>query len=170
MAEVSGFDWGSAGVSGVREKGWVAMKEMVKPDIRWMINRDIDDVMQIEIACFEWQDRWCMPLIRKIGLQRNVIRVVITDEAQYGKIVGFMFYELHPKRLELLRFAVDPSVHRKGYGAAMMQRLINKLSQQNREVVGVDVPEHNVGTQIFLSRCGFKAVPAGDFIRMEYWI
>ncbi len=146
------------------------MKETVKPDIRWLIRRDMDDVLDIEKRCFAWPDGWSEEMFLKLLRQRNCIGTVTTEEAQFGNVVGFMIYELHQKRLELLRFAVHPDQQRKGYGAAMMQRLIDKLDQQRRDVVGVDVPEHNVGTQLFLSQCGFKAVPAGNFVRMEYWL
>ena len=142
----------------------------LKHSMRWLIRPDIDDMLEIEHACFQWQDRWTEEMFLALLRQRNHIGVIITNGGEQDRVVGFMVYRLERDRYELLRFAVHKDHQRMGYGRLMMGRMAGRLSDQLRTHVGVDVPEHNVGTQLFLSRCGFKATPAGDFVRMEYWI
>ena len=40
----------------------------------------------------------------------------------------------------------------------MVQRLIDKLSPQRRREVVAEVRETNLGAQLFLSECGFRAI------------
>jgi ribosomal-protein-alanine N-acetyltransferase len=142
----------------------------LKHSMRWLIRRDMDEVIEIEHACFQWQDRWTEEMFLALLRQRNHIGVIITNGGEWDPVVGFMVYALHRDRYELHRFAVHKDHQRMGYGRLMVERMAGRLGDQRRTHVGVDVPERNVGTQLFLSRCGFRAVPAGDFVRMEYWI
>ena len=77
--------------------------------IRWMIRRDMPDVMGIELASFEFS--WTEDDFLRCLRQRNCIGMV----AERGDtIVGFMIYELHRTRLHVLNFAVNPTVRRTG--------------------------------------------------------
>jgi ribosomal-protein-alanine N-acetyltransferase len=69
-----------------------------------------------------------------------------------------MIYELHKWSLRLLNFAVAPEVRQTGVGRAMVQRLIDKLSQQKRRFIEAEVRETNLKAQLFFSAAGFRAV------------
>jgi ribosomal-protein-alanine N-acetyltransferase len=124
-----------------------------KAQIRWLIRRDMDDVLRIERESFvgPWTEDDLLSVLRN----RAVIGTVIETG---NEIKGFMVYELHKERLELLNMAVDPAERRKGYGRQMIQRLIDKLSQQRRRSVEVVVRESNVNAQLFFSSLGFRSV------------
>src|SRR5690348_3144654 len=65
-------------------------KEQVRVHIRWMIRRDMPEVLQTEQHSFEfpWTEEDFLRCLR----QRNCIGMV----AEQGeKVVGFMIYELH---------------------------------------------------------------------------
>src|SRR5262245_54857976 len=82
--------------------------------IRWMIRRDMPDVMVTERASFEYA--WTEDDFLRCLRQRNCIGMV----AERGdSVIGFMIYELHRTRLHLLNFAVHPAVRRTGIGAMM---------------------------------------------------
>ena len=68
-----------------------------------------------------------------------------------------MVYELHPSMLRILNFAVSPNCRRSGVGQQMVQRLIDKLSQQRRYKIKVEVKETNLDAQLFFAAQGFKA-------------
>ena len=68
--------------------------------IRWMIRRDMPEVLAIEHAGFEYP--WCEEEFLRVLRQRNCIGMV----AEHGeRIVGFMIYELHRNKIHVLDFA-----------------------------------------------------------------
>jgi ribosomal-protein-alanine N-acetyltransferase len=73
------------------------------------------------------------------------------------RIVGFMIYELFKRKLHLLNFAVDPAFRRKKVGTQLMKRLIEKLSEQSRDTIALEVRERNLPAQMFFQCMGFWA-------------
>ena len=122
-------------------------------DIRWMLNRDHDTVLEIEGRSFE--SPWTKQELLASLKQRNVIGCVYQRLSR--EIEGYMVYSLHKERLEILNLAVAPESRRNGIGRTMIQRLIDKLAQQNRQLVGCWVSERNVTGQLFLAGCGLRA-------------
>ena len=121
--------------------------------IRWMIRRDMPEVLQIEQASFEfaWTDKDFLHCLR----QRNRIGMV----AEQGeRVVGFMIYELHKTKLHILNFAVHPNCRRLGVGAQMVAKLIRKLSSHRRINIALEVRETNLMAQLFFRSQGFRAV------------
>ncbi|MEZ6130018.1 MAG: ribosomal protein S18-alanine N-acetyltransferase [Planctomycetaceae bacterium] len=125
----------------------------LQTQIRWLIRRDMDEVMNIEKASFEfpWSEEEFLCCLR----QRNCIGTVAELDHQ---IVGFMIYELHQSMLRILNFAVAPEIRRQGVGQQMVQRLIDKLSQQRRREIVLEVRETNLDAQLFFAGSGFKAL------------
>ena len=128
-------------------------KQAVSVQIRWMIRRDMPEVLKIEHASFEfnWTEEDFLACLR----QRNCIGMVAEHD---NRVVGFMIYELHKTRLHILNFAVAPTFRRLGVGAQMIDKLINKLSQQRRQEIVLEVRETNLTAQLFYHNQGFRAV------------
>jgi ribosomal-protein-alanine N-acetyltransferase len=120
--------------------------------IRWMIRRDMPEVLNIEQGSFEfpWSEEDFIRCLR----QRNCIGMVAEHES---RIVGFMIYELHKNQLHILNFAVRPDYRRRSVGRQMGSKLIGKLSQQRRNRITLEVRETNLAAQIFFRRLGFRA-------------
>jgi ribosomal-protein-alanine N-acetyltransferase len=120
--------------------------------IRWLTRSDMYDVLKIENSKFEhaWNEDDFLNALR----QRNCIGMVAEDK---GKVVGFMVYELHKEKLHLLDLVVDPEYRQRGVGRQMVERLVDKLTQQRRHSLDLVVEERNVDAQKFLKACGFKA-------------
>ena len=130
-----------------------AEKEQVRVHIRWMIRRDMPEVLQAEQESFEYA--WTEEDFLRCLRQRNCIGMV----AEQGeKVVGFMIYELHKAKLHILNFAVSPTCRRLGVGHQMVAKLISKLSSHRRTRITLEVRETNLPAQLFFSRQGFKAV------------
>ena len=127
-------------------------KAQVRVHIRWMIRRDMPEVLAIEHASFEFP--WCEEEFLRVLRQRNCIGMVAEHE---NRVVGFMIYELHKTRLHILNFAVAPSFRRLAVGAQMIEKLINKLSQQRRQEIVLEVRETNLSAQLFYHNQGFRA-------------
>lgn len=121
--------------------------------IRWLIRRDMDEVLAIEKGCFAipWTEDDFIATLR----ERNCIGSVFEDR---HNILGFMIYSLHKSRLHILNMAVMPSMHRQRIGAKLIRRLIDKLSQQRRRLITANVRESNLGAQLFFQQCGFRCV------------
>ncbi len=128
-------------------------KQCVQVHIRWMIRRDMPEVLQIEEQCFEfpWSEEDFIRCLR----QRNCIGMV----AEYDeRVVGFMIYELHKSRLHILNFAVSPDCRRHAIGDQMIAKLISKLSSQRRNRIMLEVRETNLDAQLFFRTSGFRAI------------
>jgi [ribosomal protein S18]-alanine N-acetyltransferase len=128
-------------------------REQLRVHIRWMIRRDMPEVLQAEQESFEfaWTEEDFLRCLR----QRNCIGMV----AEQGeKVVGFMIYELHKAKLHILNFAVQPSHRRQGVGAQMVAKLISKLSSHRRTRITLEVRETNLVAQLFFRTQSFRAV------------
>ncbi|MDG2184775.1 MAG: ribosomal protein S18-alanine N-acetyltransferase [Mariniblastus sp.] len=121
--------------------------------IRWMIRRDMPEVLEIEKSSFEfpWSEEDFIRCLR----QRNCIGMV----AEYDeRVVGFMIYELHKNQLHVLNFSVRPDARRRGVGQQMINKLVGKLSQQRRNRIVLEIRETNLAAQLFFRNSEFMAV------------
>ena len=131
--------------------------EGVSPSCRWMIRRDLDEVLKIDALSFT--DRWDEEdFIRKLRVS-NVIGTVI--EVDY-KPMGYMLYSLNKHSLVIERMAIHPGKRKMGYARFATDRLIEKLAKQRRYSIYVDVPEDNIGAQLFFQKSGFVAISLLD--------
>jgi len=124
--------------------------------MRWMIRRDLPDVLEIERASFEFP--WAEDDFIRCLRQRNCIGVV----AEFGpngakERAGYIVYELHAGRFHVLSFAVHPKFRRSGVGAAMLDWLKGRLGRLNRRHIFFEIRESNVPAQLFARAQGFRA-------------
>ena len=124
----------------------------MRNQIRWLIRRDLTEVLEIEKASFEytWTEEDFLCCLR----QRNYIGMIVEKD---NEINGFMIYGLHKQKLRLVNFAVDPKYRREGIGSAMTNRLVEKLIQQKRKEIVLAIRETNLPAQLFFKEQGFKA-------------
>ena len=121
--------------------------------IRWMIRRDMAEVLRIEDLSFEfsWSEEDFIRCLR----QRNCIGMIAEHSE---RVVGFMIYELHRNRLHVLNFAVHPDFRRRQVGTQMVRKLVTKLSPQRRSRIMLEVRETNLDAQLFFRDLNFRAV------------
>lgn len=120
--------------------------------IRWMIRRDMAEVLRIEHDSFEfnWTEEDFLICFR----QRNCLGLVAEHE---NRVIGFMVYQFCKTKLCILNFAVAPAWRRCAVGAQMAEKLIKKLSQQRRQQIVLEVRETNLAAQHFFHAQGFRA-------------
>jgi ribosomal-protein-alanine N-acetyltransferase len=121
--------------------------------IRWMIRRDMPEVLAIEEHSFEFP--WLEEDFIRCLRQRNCIGMVAEHNE---RVVGFMIYELHKSRLHILNFAVHENFRRRGVGGQMVKKLSGKLSPQRRSRIMLEIRETNLPAQLFFRSLGFRAV------------
>jgi ribosomal-protein-alanine N-acetyltransferase len=132
--------------------GRTPTKDRVRVHIRWMIRRDMIEVLQTEQESFDYS--WTEDDFLRCLRQRNCIGMVAEAD---DRVVGFMIYELHKTKLHVLNFAVSPSCRRIGIGTQMVTKLIGKLSSHRRTKITLAVRETNLFAQLFFRSQGFKA-------------
>lgn len=126
---------------------------MCEAHIRWMIRKDIPEVMEIERQSFgnPFTEDELLVWLRN----RNVIGMVAECEQV---VVGFMVYEFFPKKIRLLDFAVLPDCRRQGVGRLMSDKLYRKLAGTKRSRCELFICETNLDGQLFWRAMGFEAV------------
>src|SRR6476620_9204115 len=124
--------------------GRTPTRDRVKLDNRWMVRRDMPEVLRAEQASFDYS--WTEEDFLKCLRQRNCIGMVAEHEE---RVVGFMIYELHKSKLHVLNFAVHPDCRRQGIGQQMIAKLIGKLSSHRRTKITLTVRETNLVAQLF---------------------
>ena len=121
--------------------------------IRWMIRRDMPEVLAIEAGqeSLPWMEDEFLKVLR----QRNCIGMVAEAD---DSVVAFMIYELHRNRLHVLNFAVRRSHRRLGIGTQMMGKLAGKLTPERRSRILLEVRERNLPAQLFFRSLGYRAI------------
>ena len=119
--------------------------------IRWMIRRDMPEVLAIEQSAFEYP--WSEDDFKDALRHRNTVSMVAEND--HGRIVGLYAYVFTPQRLDVINLAVHSRHRRNGIGRAMLDKLKSKLSREYHNMLIIDVREFNLGGQLFLKSQGF---------------
>jgi [ribosomal protein S18]-alanine N-acetyltransferase len=121
--------------------------------IRWVIGRDLPEILGIEHESFEFP--WRKEDFIRLLERRNCIGIVA--EAN-DHIAGYMLYECNKGRIDLLNLAVDPKFRRAGVGKELMAKLIAKLSHSRHPLLSVSVRDSNLSAHLFFKSLGFRCV------------
>jgi ribosomal-protein-alanine N-acetyltransferase len=127
-------------------------RERISVQVRWMVRRDMSDVVRIEHLSYEFP--WCEEDFLRCLRQRNCIGTVAERDEH---VMGYIVYELHWDSLHILKMAVHPDYRRRGVGTQLVQKVISKLENTRRNRVALEVPESNLEAQLFFRSCGFRA-------------
>lgn len=129
-----------------------SVPQVVPVHVRWMIRRDLPDVVAIESQVFDfpWSEDDFLAALR----ERNCIGMVADFN---GVVTGYMVYSVRRSRLKINNFAVAHGHRRCGVGSQMVCKLICRLSQQRRRAIVVNVRETNLSAQLFFQAQGFLA-------------
>jgi ribosomal-protein-alanine N-acetyltransferase len=128
-------------------------KREIRVHIRWMIRRDMPEVIAIETESFEfpWEEEDFYRCLR----QRCCIGIVAEHD---DRVAGFMVYELCKTRIHVLDFAVARKLHRHSVGTQMLDKLKRKLYAQRRTRITLKIRETNLPGQQFFRSNQFRAV------------
>lgn len=128
--------------------------------IRWLIRRDMKEVLAIEKDSFEfaWEEEDFLNALQ----QRNVIGMVAVDSHKHrtnqnDEMLGYVLYELHKTHLHIINFAVKKDSRRLRVGCQMMEKLISKMSKQRRNMISAYITESNDDAHLFFRQMGFHA-------------
>lgn len=126
-----------------------------QPPVRWMIRRDMAEVLKIERRCFEHP--WDEADFTRVLKQRNCIGMTI-EVPRLAVIAGFIIYELHKNHLRLLDFAIAPHLQRQGYGRRLFRKICSKLVPDRRSRLYFEVRDNNLPAHLFFRSEGCRAM------------
>lgn len=121
--------------------------------IRWLIDRDISQVLAIENVSFS--EPWGEQDFRGWLTNQYVVGMVAEWNS---RVRGFMLYRVSSTLLHIMNFAVEPKFRRFGVGSQMMAKLVESLKRQRRKEITMLIPEHALDAQLFLRSQGFRMV------------
>lgn len=129
--------------------------QRAKVQIRWLIRRELERVVQIESESFRcpYDRDWFLENLRQV----NTVASVAATSHEPDSVCGYMMYHLHKSYIELIDFAVAPESRRQGIGTELIGRLIDKLSRQRRSSIQTLIPDDNLDAHLFFRSCGFGA-------------
>lgn len=119
--------------------------------VRWMIRRDLPDVLDAELLSFghrAWGEEDVLATLR----EKNVIGQVA--EGPGDALLGHLVYRLHKHCLEVVRLAVHPDWRGAGAGSALLSKLKSKLAPHRRRAIELLCPL-DPGPCGWLARRGF---------------
>lgn len=118
--------------------------------IRWLIVRDVPEVLSIDAEGFE--NPWSENVLRQNLLSRHNVGMVAEIE---DRVVGFMVYELHLGLIHMVRFAVKESERRRGIGSDMVKKLQCRLHETRRRRLLLPVPDRSLflNPPFYAKRC-----------------
>lgn len=141
-------------------------KDRLRVQVRWQIRRDLDDVLAIESKSheFPWDEAEFLAAMKP---RTRVCMVAELSTTKADIVIGYILYELEPKRLVIINMAVDPEYQRRGVGSQLIAKLIGKMDgRDDRTCISLMVDETNLVAQMFFAACGFKGV----FISKDYYV
>lgn len=136
----------------------LATTNRLNVNVRWMIKKDLDQVLNIEDSNSQlpspvgkWRKRDFLAIL---GDKSNVGIVAEHND----NVVGFSVYNIQPDKLHIWNMAVDKDHEGRGVGVQIIDKLKSKLQYDRRRILEIDVREYNLHAQLFLKKCGFLAV------------
>jgi len=117
--------------------------------IRWMLRRDMQEIMVIENEVFN--DPFSEEQILGILKRKNIIGMVAEIE---NKVAAYMIYEFFDNRINVIKFAI-PEFMNQQIADQMIQKLKSKL--QKKHHLDFCVAESNLKVQLFLKQHSFLA-------------
>jgi ribosomal-protein-alanine N-acetyltransferase len=114
--------------------------------------KNLNDLIELESICFP------TPWIEKD------FKVILTREKTAAfyyelddKMIGYIIYEMKPKHVLLINFAVHPDHRNKKIGTELLDFLTSKLNHKTRFEIICYVDEYNLNAQLFLKKRSFFA-------------
>lgn len=144
----------------------------LRAHLRWLIRRDMPEVLGIEALCFEFPDNE-EDFIRVLRTRNSIGKVAEVRD----RVVAFVIYENFKTHVNVLNLAVVPRCQRHGLGTQIIDDLKSRLTPFRRKRICVTIRERNVDGQLFFKAAGFRCVQVvhdfyehvdDDALMMEY--
>lgn len=120
--------------------------------IKVLKKSNLKDLVKLETLCFA--QPWAEKDFNAILTREKTAAFYYSID---NKMVGYIIYEMKPKHILLINFAVHPDYRKKNVGSELLNILIEKLNARSRTEIVCYVDEYNLDAQLFLSKKKFIA-------------
>jgi ribosomal-protein-alanine N-acetyltransferase len=126
---------------------------MTRVHIRWLIKRDVQEVLTIEDLSYDLLAWDRVSLIKNMQVRNRIGMVAEAGD----KVVGYMVYQLNEDHVELLRLAVHPNWRREKVGTQLVWKILSKLTAHRRPRLLAFVRESQLPAQLLFRSQGLRA-------------
>lgn len=120
-----------------------------KPHVRQMQCRDVQSCKLLDLAP-DAKDYGYFTNLLQPGRMTNGLVCIAS-----GRVVGWISYGYTRTEFIIQRIVVAPMCRRRGYGRLLLDDLSRRMRPNGQECVRIDVPDGELGMQLFLKACGF---------------
>lgn len=129
--------------------------------IRWMEERDLDAIMEVEKQCFTLP--WSKEAFYNELHQNRFAHYLVLEEDNH--VIGYCGAWLVVDEAHITNIAVLPAYQGRGLGKAILSRMIEECKQQAIERMTLEVRASNLVAQSLYKKLGF----AEGAIRKNYY-
>ena len=118
-----------------------------------MERQNIPEVLDIESVSFAspWREK---DFVYALEDENGISRVVRIGDMVLGYVVGFM----KASEFHLADFAVRPDCQRRGYGTAILEKLLTEVAGLEAQAVTLEVRQSNQPAVRMYSKSGFQTI------------
>lgn len=125
--------------------------EKIKAKIRYMYNRDLVLIQEIEDYT---ESGWKMSDFKDFQKKENNI-ILISEFG--GQAVGFLACELNEKNVYIVNMSVSPFMRRRSIGTQLIDRIKNGFMKSDRSVCQIVITDRNLDAHLFFRKNSFIA-------------
>lgn len=122
----------------------------VKDEILLLKASDVDDLIELEQLCFDYN--WTREQFL-MGLERGIYTIL--GKRVDGILVGYMAFSTIEDEMEILNLAVHPDYRRHGLGTALLQRAFEICVKKGIAKSFLDVKKSNIAAIRLYTNFGY---------------
>jgi ribosomal-protein-alanine N-acetyltransferase len=129
--------------------------------IAQMSEHDLLEVVEIEEQSHLSRWGWAAYYAELQGPNRDLMLIARTTRlsaVQYSPIVGYIVARDTAGELHINNVAVRPEYRRRGIGASLLNRILDKARERKAKAAFLEVRSTNEAAQVLYEKCGFKAI------------
>ena len=120
--------------------------------IRLMEEKDLDEIMELEHACFTLP--WTKEAFYNELHNNQYARYVVLEEN--GKIIGYCGTWLVIDEAHITNIAILPECRGRGFGEKLLSSMMDYCREQNAERMTLEVRVSNIPAQSLYKKLGFQ--------------
>lgn len=138
-----------------------ALADPVGITIAQMSEHDLLDVVEIEERSHLSRWGWAAYYAELQGPNRDLMliaRPTRLSTVQYSPVVGYIVARDTAGELHINNVAVRAEYRRRGIGASLLNRILDKALHRKAKAAFLEVRSSNEAAQVLYEKCGFKAI------------
>jgi len=132
----------------------------MKVEIRKMLIKDLDNVLEIEKELFS--EPWLAEMFIEKIINHKAFIMMKSDEQE---IIGFICGWRINNEFEITNIGIKKQFQRQGFGKILVENIFNEMKKDNCKLFSLEVRENNFAAQKLYEKLGFEIIG----IRKEYY-